>query len=263
MMFIGVALFLPCVAEGQPYLPPAPPTSPADYGKVILDSRALVPGSPGPVVFQHWLHRSRFTCRVCHVDIGFAMEAKTTGIRAETNRQGFHCGACHDGKKLFDGKPIFAACTQTTANSECDRCHSVGKRGVTKYEYSSFTAKLPKAAYGIDWQQAEARGLIKLADYVEGVSSHQREMKSRADFTITAGLPWVYPVTFSHQKHAVWNGCELCHPDIFATASRTTVRYTMFSNIEGKHCGACHLKVAFPLNNCQYCHPRAPSWAQQ
>jgi hypothetical protein len=28
--------------------------------------------------FRHWLHRSKYTCRLCHVDIGFAMEAGGT-----------------------------------------------------------------------------------------------------------------------------------------------------------------------------------------
>ena len=38
-----------------------------------------------PVVFDHWLHRAKFTCRLCHVDIGFAMKANETGIRAVDN----------------------------------------------------------------------------------------------------------------------------------------------------------------------------------
>ncbi len=175
-------------AAAQFYLPPPPPAQPSDYGKVILNSQASTPGSPGPVVFDHWLHRSKFTCRVCHVDIGFAMEAKATGIRAESNQQGFHCGACHDGRKTFDGVPIFAACSNTLTGSQCDRCHSAGKVGVRKYEYNSYTAKFPKAIYGIDWMAAEERGMIKPLDFVEGSSVKKTQMKGREDFATQDGF---------------------------------------------------------------------------
>ncbi len=59
-----------------------------------------------PVVFDYWLHRAKFTCRVCHVDIGFAMEASATKIKAETNIKGFHCGSCHNGKESMGQKGL-------------------------------------------------------------------------------------------------------------------------------------------------------------
>jgi hypothetical protein len=40
-----------------------------------------------PVVFEHWIHRSKFTCRVCQVDVGFAMRADATDIKAADNEQ--------------------------------------------------------------------------------------------------------------------------------------------------------------------------------
>lgn len=254
-------LLLTSVATAQIYLPGPPPQSPSDYGKVILDKHSSAPG-PGGVVFDHWLHRSMFTCRLCHVDIGFAMKAKATGIRAESNREGFHCGACHDGKKLFKGKPIFASCSAAGNDMSCARCHSLGKQNVRKYEYKSFTAKFPKNSnYGVNWEAAESSGIVNPIDYIEGVSIKKAPMKNREDFTIKAGYSWVNPINFSHDKHSIWNGCELCHPEIFQTARKDTVHYSMFFNIEGRYCGACHGKVAFPLNNCSGCHPRGPTWA--
>jgi c(7)-type cytochrome triheme protein len=263
------ALLLPLLAWGvllvgnvtaaQVYLPqPAP--EPSEYGKVILDNSKT---GPGPVVFDHWLHRSMFTCRLCHVDVGFAMQAKATGISASTNRQGFHCGACHDGKKVFEGKTIFPACSDTPNENgqQCDRCHSLGKKGVRKYQYKEFTAKFPKGIYGVNWEAAEKSGVIKPADFVEGLSVKRTKMQNRQDFSVNSAYWWVRPVGFSHEKHSVWNGCELCHPEIFPTAQKNTVPFSMFSNIEGRNCGACHGKVAFPLNNCQGCHPNAPIWA--
>ena len=156
-----LVLLLGNIVSAQIYLPkPAPP--PSEYGKVILDNSKT---GPGPVVFDHWLHRSMYTCRLCHVDVGFAMQAKATGITARTNREGFHCGACHDGKKLFEGKTIFPACSDTpngnNNDQQCNRCHSVGKKGVRKYEYKKFTAKFPKGVYGVNWEAAEKSGVIK------------------------------------------------------------------------------------------------------
>ena len=252
-------LFLLSTSSAQIYLPGPPPQNPSNYGKVILDTYSAAPG-PGAVVFDHWLHRSKFTCRLCHVDIGFAMEAKATGIRAATNRQGFHCGACHAGKRIIDGKIVFASCSDQNDN-QCDRCHSLGKQGVRKYSYDAFTAKFPKAKYGVNWEAAEKQGLIKPIDFLDGVSVKRQPMQNREDFSIKAGYSWVHPITFSHEKHSIWNGCELCHPEIFPTGRKGSVRYSMFSNIEGRYCGACHGKVAFPLNNCSSCHPRAPYWA--
>jgi len=31
------------------------------------------------------------------------MQANATAITTSTNREGFHCGACHDGKRVFEG----------------------------------------------------------------------------------------------------------------------------------------------------------------
>lgn len=245
------------IASAQIYLPDHPP-APSEYGKVILDNYSAT--GPGAVVFDHWLHRSMFTCRLCHVDVGFAMQAKATGIRANTNREGFHCGACHDGKKLFQGKVIFAACSDSANDHECNRCHSFGKNGVRKYEYKEFTAKFPKGVYGVNWEEAQRSGVIKPVEFIEGLSVKKAPMKSQNDFTVEAGYSWVHPILFSHEKHAIWNGCEVCHPEIFPIAPKGTIGYSMFLNIEGRYCGACHGKVAFPLNHCQGCHSRAPHW---
>jgi c(7)-type cytochrome triheme protein len=258
LLVLACAVFvLVNTSSAQIYLPGPPPQNPADYGKVILDTYSST--SPGGVVFDHWLHRSKFTCRLCHVDIGFAMEAKATGIRAGTNRQGFHCGACHDGKRIIDGKTIFASCSDEKSDKRCARCHSLGKRGVREYEYNAYTKKFPKMSYGIDWMATESAGIIKPIDFLEGVSVKERQMMTRQDLSIVAAYPWVHPITFSHEKHSIWGGCELCHPEIFPAAAKGTVTYSMFSNIDGRYCGACHGKVAFPLNYCSRCHPPRPA----
>ena len=225
---------------------------PSQYGRVVLNKYSAQAGL-GPVTFDHWLHRSKFTCRVCHVDIGFAMQANATGVRAATNRQGFHCGACHDGKRTFDGKVVFAACSDKAPTQECARCHSASQ-STRKYDYQTFTAKLPKNAYGIDWEEAEAVGLIKPVDVIEGLSIKKPALKSQEDFSIQPRVTWVSDIIFSHKKHTVWNGCELCHPEIFPAAKKSVVRYTMFHISSGEYCGVCHGKVAFPVTACSECH---------
>ena len=60
---------------------------PDQFGNVVMDNFARKNGV-APVVFSHWLHRAKFTCRICHVDIGFAMEANATRVREEDNRKG-------------------------------------------------------------------------------------------------------------------------------------------------------------------------------
>ena len=81
------------------------------YRRVVLNKFSRKAGM-APVVFDHWLHRAEFTCRLCHVDLGFAMQAGDSGIDAETNAMGYYCGACHDGKRVYADRQIFAACAK-------------------------------------------------------------------------------------------------------------------------------------------------------
>jgi c(7)-type cytochrome triheme protein len=232
--------------------------APSEYGKVVIKNYSKR-GGLAPVVFDHWVHRSRFTCRLCHVDIGFAMEAGGTSISAAKNKQGYYCGACHDGKRAIGDKKIFAACSDDTskeASARCERCHSRGKKVAREYDFTAFVEKLPKTRLGngVNWEEAEAKGLIKPIDFLEGVSVKRPSLKAQKDFSIQARTSWIGKVIFSHEKHAVWNGCEVCHPEIFPSVQKGDTKYTMFQIVNGQYCGVCHDKVAFPLQDCQRCH---------
>ena len=232
--------------------------SPSNYGRVIIDKYSSETDL-GPVVFDHWIHRARFTCRLCHVDIGFAMQANGTDIKASTNREGFHCGACHDGKRVFTEAPLFASCVEVAPSSNnelCARCHSLNKPGARKNDYETFTAKFPKTNYGVDWAQAEASGVVKPVDFLEGVSVKRPPLENRQDFSLTPRADWVSNIVFSHKAHSVWNGCEVCHPEIFPTTQKGSIRYTMFDIDAGQYCGVCHGKVAFPIRACEKCHTK-------
>lgn len=231
---------------------------PYEFGREVINNSSEKAGL-APVVFDHWLHRAKFTCRLCHVDIGFAMKAGATGIKAVDNMSGYYCGSCHNGKKGAADVQIFEACTKTTAPGEktrCMRCHSLGKNVARKYDFMEFTGSFPKGRFGngIDWEKAEDEKLIKPVDYLQGVSIKRKSIAAQKDFALNAKLEGMPDIIFSHKKHTLWNGCELCHPEIFIGVKKGTTKYSMIEIFDGKYCGVCHTSVAFPLTDCQRCH---------
>ena len=264
MTFIQVFLYVVLIVFSLPvfasagdysqylqYIPPA-----EYYGRVVLNNYSQKAGTT-PVTFDHWLHRARFTCRLCHIDIGFAMKAEETAVSASDNMNGYYCGSCHDGLREFEGKKIFGACTDNYSEEEgrrCAKCHSRNEAEDRKYSYKTFTENLPQMPSGlIDWEKAEEDGKIKLTDFFEGVSYKREPLKVQDDFAIKV-TSWASDVIFSHKKHTVWNGCEVCHPLIFPSSKKGTIKYSMFQIMEGEYCGACHLSVAFSVWLCDKCH---------
>ncbi len=244
-------------SAGMPILPEYAP--PHRYGTVILDSSSTAAGM-APVAFDHWRHRLLYTCRLCHVDVGFAVQAGGTRISAETNRRRLHCGACHNGKTQHLGSPIFAACSDSPDRPPapaCARCH--GREARLRGEYARFASKKPRDGAGlIDWLAAERLAFDAPVDFVEGVSVRPDRLKIDRNFSISIDGTWLGDVAFSHQQHARWNGCEGCHPEIFPSTSRGAAAYRMKDIVAGEYCGACHNKVAFPLAACMRCHRMPP-----
>lgn len=227
---------------------------PHEYGNIVLNNYSER-NNIAPVVFNHWLHRAEYTCRLCHVDLGFAMEAGTTGITEDDNNNGLYCGGCHDGKEAFgpEGKDIMG-----NVSKNCYRCHSYGKKVKFEKNFYSFVKGFPKARYGnrVDWLKVEEQGLVKLKDYLEGITIKRKSLVETKDIDIRAKQMGMPDIIFSHKKHGVWNGCELCHPEIFGVKKGSTV-YSMQEIFDGKYCGSCHGKVAFPNTDCQLCHSKS------
>ena len=237
------------------FLANAAGAAPAEYGRVVINNASQKAGL-APVVFDHWLHRAKYTCRLCHVDIGFGMKAGATGITAADNMKGLYCGVCHNGKMQDGGKAVFAACSADKSDQKrCDRCHSQGKAVKKDVEFASFTAKLPKDKFGngVNWDKAAEEGLIKPIDYLEGVSIKKPAQTVQKDFTIKPKSAGMAEIVFSHKKHSAWNGCEVCHPEIFRQGS---TKYSMDDIKTKKFCGVCHTNVAFPLEDCSRCHSK-------
>ncbi len=231
---------------------------PYEYGRVHINNFSEKAGI-APVVFDHWVHRSRFTCRLCHVDIAFAMKAGGTNITAADNMKGYYCGTCHNDKMVYNEKTVFNSCATKSAPSDfrkCERCHSYGKNVKMENDFAQLAARLPKERFGngINWEKAETDGLINPVDYLEGVSIKRPSLAVQKDFSISAKVEGMPDIVFSHKKHTAWNGCELCHPEIFIGVKKGTTKYSMVEIFEGKYCGVCHSMVAFPLLDCQRCH---------
>jgi c(7)-type cytochrome triheme protein len=223
---------------------------PDEFGRVVMDNLSSKASTP-PAVFEHWSHRMRYTCRVCHVDLGFAMQTNATHVTEADNRKGFYCGACHNGKIAF-GPRVAAA----GDDPSCERCHLPPSNAV-RPDFAKSTASLPRGRFGngVDWEAAETSGKIRPADTLPSVTVVRKPLEIPADYDITAKISALPEIVFSHRKHAVWGGCELCHPDIF-TVKRGATKFTMEEIFKGRYCGACHGTVAFPTADCQRCHTK-------
>jgi len=232
--------------------------APSDYGRVVMNNFSMKAGL-APAVFDHWLHRTKYTCRLCHVDIGFGMKAGTTEIRAADNMKGVYCGVCHNGRATAGGKVLFASCsTDRSDTKRCERCHSQGTGVKKDNDFTAITAKFPRDRYGngVDWEKAMENGSINTIDHIEGVSLKKSTRPVQQDFAIKPKSAGMAEIIFSHKKHVSWNGCEVCHPDIFAGGKRGSTKYTMNDINEGKFCGVCHGTVAFPQADCNRCHSK-------
>ncbi|RMF83155.1 MAG: hypothetical protein D6739_07600 [Nitrospirae bacterium] len=242
-LLAAVLLFLgawPARAASYFKLPPLPP--PALYGNLLIDRISSASGVK-PVAFSHWIHRARYTCRVCHVELGFAMEVNTTEITEARCRKGEYCGACHDGKEAFGH-----------TKKECGHCHS-GDIATEADRFPAFAAKMPKAPYGnqIDWVRALKEGRIHPKRTLR--AEPYRPIRYDSKLLLEAEWSMIPPAYFPHAEHNLWLDCANCHPAIFNVKKKTTKHFSMTYNLKGRFCGLCHLRVSFPLDDCQRCHP--------
>ena len=256
---LALVLILPSTNRGQSMGKKRRPL-PYQYGRVVLNGHSGK-SSLAPAVFDHWRHRAKFTCRVCHVDIGFAIASGATDVSAADNMRGYYCGACHNGKTIFDGRPVFQACSKTFTDEDqarCERCHTRTPNDKDDSDFIRFAQGLPKERFGngLDWQRAEEDGFIHPVDFLPGISIKRKPLAIQQDFALNPKVSGMPDIIFSHKKHTVWHGCELCHPEIFVGVKRGTTHYSMVGIFEGKYCGACHNTVAFPLMDCQRCHSK-------
>jgi c(7)-type cytochrome triheme protein len=222
-------------------LPPLPP--PEQYGNVLMDRTSTGYGMKA-VVFSHWVHRIKYTCRVCHLELDFGFQAGSSEISEKASRDGRFCGACHNGKTAFG---------HTKEN--CDKCHS-GDVSYGADRFKKLLPSLPRAGFGnrINWDEALAAGLIKPKD---SLRDDYQQMSFEKNLELAAeGWSSIPPALFSHKAHSQWLDCANCHPDIFNVKKKTTKHFSMARMERKEFCGVCHLTVAFPLDDCKRCHQR-------
>lgn len=244
ILLLAAALFLlpasPVVAAGFYALPPLPP--PHEFGTSLIDRTSSANGVL-PVVFSHWLHRMKYTCQVCHSELEFEMRAEATEITEAENRAGRYCGACHNGTTAFGPA------------ENCTRCHS-GEKGGDRAKFEAIFSHRPFPSTpfgnGIDWVQALARGMITPARFL---STESEEMPFDKELLLEAEIGRIPPAVFPHQTHNEWMACDTCHPAIFNIKKKATKHFRMAAILDGEFCGACHLNVAFPMDDCSRCHP--------
>ncbi|GBE01892.1 class III cytochrome C family protein [bacterium BMS3Bbin06] len=220
-------------------LPPLPP--PEEYGNLLINRLSEKNGQK-PVTFSHWSHRVKYTCRVCHLELEFNMKLNSTEITEEANKNGLFCGTCHDGKTAFGH-----------TGKNCKKCHN-GDIGYGKEKFEKLK-NLPTAPFGnkIEWVMAVQKGLIKPKQSI--LEKDYKPMHFKKLLRLEAAWTMIPPAYFSHRKHGYWLDCANCHPDIFNIKKKATKHFAMIYNLDGKFCGVCHLKVAFPMNDCKGCHP--------
>jgi c(7)-type cytochrome triheme protein len=235
-----LAFFAPAGLSQFFDLPPLP--EPWQYGNVLIDRQTGKTQFP-PVSFSHWSHRRHFTCRVCHFELEFAMQTNATEITEADNLEGRFCGACHDGQTAF-GHTL----------EHCSYCHNYGFDG-SRDRFLEMQ-EMPYAPYGnmVDWVEALERGQISPRQTIYDEEYEPIEYTEQLD--LPADWALIPGASFSHEKHQQWLDCADCHPDIFNVKKKTTERFDMRYNLKGKFCGACHLSVAFPMDNCKRCHPK-------
>jgi len=246
-LFAALAVLLVSgVAWGFWELPELPP--PQLFGNLLINRTSAANGVK-PVVFSHWVHRRKHTCRVCHFELEFNMKANTTQITEKTNQAGLHCGAagCHDGKVAFGhGK------------ENCEKCHN-GDITYGSDKFQMFAGGMPRTHFGdtIDWSAALIEGLISPQNYLTIKPSEGVGYKE--DLLLEAEWASVPPAVFPHQAHIRWLDCNNCHPDIFNIKKKGTEHFTMLRILDGEFCGVCHLNASFPMHRCKACHPAMKS----
>jgi c(7)-type cytochrome triheme protein len=248
LIIIASAVFAPRAAFSRGDLPLPPLWSPEVYGDVFINRTSPSSGMT-PVIFSHWVHRPKFTCRVCHFELDFSMKTNDTPIVCDNGKmQGRFCATCHNGKDSFG--------PSGPEGKNCDKCHNASSPP-NREKFFKLQAKLPRSAFGneIDWTKALNDKLITPK---WTLSSDPKEQPINIDKTLTleAEMSGISSAVFPHNVHEKWLDCAICHPDIFNIKKKTSANLTMADMIKGETCGICHLKIAFPLNDCKRCHPK-------
>ncbi len=115
---------------------------------------------------------------------------------------------------------------------------------------------LPKDQFGmINWNRSVSEGIIRPLGSLQGEETpYEGFLDNLLLFQVK--VYFMADVLFPHGMHTYWVSCDSCHPKPFSK-ERGSNKFNMQDIIDGKYCGKCHGKVAFPpgtYKNCRRCH---------
>jgi len=233
-----------------------------DLDVQISHSQSNILGDPNmlAVTYRHGTHTQWLTCNNCHPAIFplvFGASKNGTAPKRETItmakiKQGEFCGACH-------GTVAFGV------DSACERCHQglASQAGWQSDEPSRNSVEqapgwaaakklLPEKYDAPDWTRAVTDKVIEPRGAIDSEATDPGSV-FQMDLKLVPGKFPVMEVHFSHGSHTQWLACDNCHSGIFKM-QRGANNMSMDRILGGEFCGACHGKVAFPLEECSRCH---------
>ncbi|MFQ5900312.1 MAG: c(7)-type cytochrome triheme domain-containing protein [Thermodesulfobacteriota bacterium] len=141
-----------------------------------------------------------------------------------------------------------------------DRFITIGNPDNLASRAARIGAKIHPEALEIEGLKKDRFGLI---DWAQIIRDGKIAPKISVDPTVDSNRfeDWVmlfeniagFDVLFPHDVHTYWLDCKSCHDRIFKAKYRANP-IRMKDIIEGKWCGWCHGKIAFPIEECPRCH---------
>ncbi len=117
---------------------------------------------------------------------------------------------------------------------------------------------LPKDQFGyVNWTKSVMDGIINPKDSLTLGKDVEEDKPFDLLVFFQAQNAIMADVIFPHSVHNYWLSCRNCHPKIFKPMVGSNP-VSMKAIRQGKYCGKCHGKVAFPMDppveQCRRCH---------
>ena len=155
---------------------------------------------------------------------------------------------------LPSNSPLFLSSTGELASTGgADALASRAARiGAGEHPQALEVTGLPKDKFGlIDWAKMIRQGLIAPRPSVD--PKVQTDIIIDMSILFETKSDFIENVLFPHDIHTYWLDCRSCHTRLF-NPKKGSNPVLMTEISEGKWCGWCHSKVAFPLDDCTRCH---------
>lgn len=155
---------------------------------------------------------------------------------------------------LPSNSPLFLSITGELASTGgADALASKAARiGAGEHPQALEVKGLPKDKFGlIDWAKMIRQGLIAPRPSID--PKRQTDIIIDMSILFETKSDFIENVIFPHDIHTYWLDCRSCHTRIFNPKKGSNPVF-MTEIAQGKWCGWCHGKIAFPLDDCTRCH---------